>query len=643
MRPFDPRLVRYARSARGLLVLTAGLGVAATVLIIAQAGLLARALAAAAAGTGAGVLGGTLAALLLVVTARTAVSYASETAALRSAVRVKSELRRRLTAHAIRLGPGWLSRQRAGEVTTLATRGLDSLDTYFARYLPQVVLACLVPLAVLARIAAADWLSAVVIGVTLPLVPVFAVLVGLHTRARTARQWRLLARLGGHFLDVVEGLPTLKIFRQGKRQAEIIGTVTEEHRRVTMATLRQAFLSALVLDLAATLATALVAVEVGLRLLAGRIGYQPAMLILLLTPEAYLPLRAVGTAYHASMEGAAAGGEAFEILSTIPGAAAGADAAGTDAAGTDAAGTAPRVDLRRAAIELTGVTVGYQGRARPALDELSMRIEPGEKIMIAGPSGAGKSSLLALLLRFADAASGSIRAGGVELAALDVRDWRGQLAWVPQHPYLFSGSVRDNITLGQPDASPAAVGAAAAMAGADQFVTELPAGYDTQLGERGLQLSAGQRQRLALARAFLRGAPLVLLDEPTAHLDATSAAAVRAAVHTLLADRTVIVVSHDDSWSAWATRRLELHEGQLQPPAAERLTMRPDGGRPEGCPALAPPDLAPTELAPPALAPTALAPTALVSAELASAELAPTALGPPAGAPTAAAPSAGRQ
>jgi ATP-binding cassette subfamily C protein CydD len=638
MRPFDPRLVRYARSARGLLALTAGLGVAATALIIAQAGLLARALATAAAGTGAGVLGGTLAALLLVVTARTAVSYASETAALRSAVRVKSELRRRLTAHAIRLGPGWLGRQRAGEVTTLATRGLDSLDTYFARYLPQVVLACLVPLAVLARIAAADWLSAVVIGVTLPLVPVFAVLVGLHTRARTARQWRLLARLGGHFLDVVEGLPTLKIFRQGKRQAEIIGTVTEEHRRVTMATLRQAFLSALVLDLAATLATALVAVEVGLRLLAGRIGYQPAMLILLLTPEAYLPLRTVGTAYHASMEGAAAGGEVFEILSTIPGA----------AAGTDAVGAAPRVDLRRAAIELTSVTVGYQGRARPALDELSLRIEPGEKIMIAGPSGAGKSSLLALLLRFADAASGSVRAGGVELAALDVRDWRCQLAWVPQHPYLFSGTVRDNIALGQPDASPAAVGAAASMAGADQFVTELPAGYDTQLGERGLQLSAGQRQRLALARAFLRDAPLVLLDEPTAHLDATSAAAVRAAVHTLLADRTVIVVSHDDSWSSWATRRLELHEGQLQPPAAERLTMRPDGGRPEGCPALGPPALAPTALAPPALALTALASAELASAELASAELASaeltsTALGPTAGAPTAAGPSAGRQ
>lgn len=274
MRPFDPRLTRHAHAARGLLGMTIGLGAAATVLIIAQAGLLARALAGAAPGLAPGALAGALTVLLLVVAARAAVSYASEAAALRAAVRVKSEQRRRLTTHALALGPAWLGRQRGGEITTVATRGLDSMDTYFARYLPQVVLACLVPLAVLARIAVADWVSAVVIGVTLPLVPVFAVLVGLHTKARTQRQWWLLARLGGHFLDVVEGLPTLKIFGQGRRQAEIIARVTDEHRKVTISTLRQAFLSALVLDLAATLATALVAVEVGLRLLGGHIGYQ---------------------------------------------------------------------------------------------------------------------------------------------------------------------------------------------------------------------------------------------------------------------------------------------------------------------------------------------------------------------------------
>jgi ATP-binding cassette, subfamily C, bacterial CydD len=561
MRPFDPRLTRCARSARGLLALTVTLGVVATALIIAQAGVLARLLAGAATGTGQA-LAGALTALLAVVAARAIVAYLGESAALRSAVVVKSQLRRQLTGHAVRLGPGWLAGQRPGELTTLATKGLDSLDTYFARYLPQVVLAVLVPLAVVARIAAADWISAVVIGVTLPLVPVFAVLVGLHTRARTQRQWQLLARLGGHFLDVVEGLPTLKVLGQGKRQAEVITRVTDEHRRVTMATLRQAFLSALVLDLAATLATALVAVEIGLRLLGGHIGYQQAMLILLLTPEVYLPLRAVGTLYHASMEGAAAGGRALEILAVAP--------ERLRAAGGPREMGLPTVpDLRRAEVTLTDVTVSYPGRREPALDRVSLRLEPGARIVLTGPSGAGKSTLLAVLLGFAEPVSGSVRAGGSEVSALDLRHWREQIAWVPQHPSMFAGTVRDNITLGRPEAAPDQVAAAAALAGADAFIAELPGGYETQLGERGFRLSAGQRQRIALARAFLRGAPLLLLDEPTAHLDVGSAAVLRTCVTTAMATSTVLVVSHDDSsWAGRAGRRIELRQGRLAEPVA---------------------------------------------------------------------------
>jgi ATP-binding cassette, subfamily C, bacterial CydD len=565
MRPFDPRLLHHARAARGLLAATVGLGVAAAILIIAQAGLLAHALASAAVSTGPAALTGTLAALLLVVAARAAVCYASETAALRAAATVKSQLRRRLTAHALLLGPAWLGRQQPGEITALATKGLDNLDTYFARYLPQLMLAWLVPLAVLARIAAADWISALVIGVTLPLVPVFAVLVGLHARAQTQRQWRLLARLGGHFLDVVEGLPTLKVFRQSRQQAEVIARITDEHRRATMSTLRQAFLSGLVLDLAATLATALVAVEVGLRLLGGHIGYQQALLILLLTPEAYLPLRAVGTLYHASMEGAAAGGRALEIL--------GSEAAEPSRT-RGALSQAGAPDLRRHAINLTSVTVAYPGRASPALDRLSLRIEPGEKIMISGPSGAGKSSLLALLLRFIQPESGSIEAGGLDLGALDIRSWREQIGWVPQHPYLFSGSIRDNIALGRPGASAEAIADAAQRAGAREFIEALPAGYGTPLGERGLQLSAGQRQRLALARAFLRDAPLLLLDEPTAHLDAGSASALRHMTGTLMTGRTVIVVTHDESWAASTSRHIALLDGRVYDCAARACPVQ---------------------------------------------------------------------
>ncbi len=314
--PVDPRLLRYARAARGYLVVTVALGLAGTALILAQAGLLAHALATAARGEVAGALAGTLIVLLIVVLLRAAVSYGGEVSALRAAAAVKSQLRGALTARALRLGPGWLGRQRAGEVATLSTRGLDGLDSYFARYLPQLVLGVLVPIAVVARVAAADWISAVVIAVTLPLIPVFAVLVGWHTKARTRRQWRSLAILGGHFLDVVEGLPTLKVFGRARAQEEVIAKVTDDYRKTTMATLRIAFLSALVLELAAAVATALVAVEVGLRLLYGHLGYETALLVLLLTPEAFLPLRAAGAQFHASMEGAAAAGRAFEILDT---------------------------------------------------------------------------------------------------------------------------------------------------------------------------------------------------------------------------------------------------------------------------------------------------------------------------------------
>ena len=557
----DPRLLHYARAARGYLVVTVALGLAGTALILAQAGLLAHALATAARGEVAGALAGTLIALLIVVLMRAAVSYGGEVTALRAAATVKSQLRSALTARALRLGPGWLGSQRAGEIATLSTRGLDGLDSYFARYLPQLVLGVLVPIAVLARVAAADWISAVVIAVTLPLIPVFAVLVGWHTKAQTRRQWRLLAILGGHFLDVVEGLPTLKVFGRARAQEAVIAKVTDDYRRTTMATLRVAFLSALVLELAAAVATALVAVEVGLRLLYGHLGYETALLVLLLTPEAFLPLRAVGAQFHASMEGAAAAGRAFEILDTpVP------DGPTGRAAPPTVTAAAPTVtaDLRVAEIRLSGITVIYPDRPRPALDGVSLTIAPGERIVLTGPSGAGKSTLLALLLRFVTPAAGTIEAGGVDLAATDLEQWRRQIAWVPQQPYLFSGSAADNIALGQPGASRGAIGRAARLAGAAEFIDSLPSGYDTPLGERGLRLSAGQRQRIALARAFLRDAPLLLLDEPTAHLDPAGARLVASALDTELADRTVILISHGRGWSGGAGgRALNLDHGTL--------------------------------------------------------------------------------
>jgi ATP-binding cassette subfamily C protein CydD len=562
MRPADLRLLRYARAARGYLAVAVGLGLAGAALILAQAGLLAHALATAGLGAAAAIaLSGTLLALLAVMAARAAVTCGAEVAALRAAATVKSQLRGALAARALDLGPAWLGGQRPGEITALATGGLDGLDSYFARYVPQLVLAVVVPAAVLARVAAADWVSAVIIAGTLPLIPAFAAGVGWHTRARTRRQWLLLATLAGHFLDVVEGLPTLKVFGRAKAQAEVIAAVTGAHRAATMSALRVAFLSALVLELSAAIATALVAVEVGLRLLYGHLGYETALLVLLLTPEAFLPLRAVGAQFHASMEGTAAAGSVLEILDTpaAPRPAGPASRAPRKRAGCT-------VDLRSDEISLSSVTVAYPGRPRPALDEVGLTIRPGERIVITGPSGAGKSSLLALLLRFIEPDAGTIRAGGSDLSAIAADRWRAQIAWVPQHPYLFAGSAADNIALGHPGASLDAIRRAARLAGAAEFIEALPGGYHAALGERALRLSAGQRQKIALARAFLRDAPLVLLDEPAAHLDPASARQLVRAIATALAGRTVLVVSHGRNWAGGADRVIRLDQGRLSPP-----------------------------------------------------------------------------
>ncbi|MEE2037776.1 thiol reductant ABC exporter subunit CydD [Nocardiopsis sp. CT-R113] len=561
MKPLDPRLVRTASAVRVHLAVSVASGVLITGLILAQAWLLARAISGAWQGEGLASLGGAIGAVAAIAVVRALLSYLAETSALYSAARTKSQLRRRLVAHVTGSGKVWTAEPgagdgqgspKAGELVTLATRGLDALDDYFARYLPQLVLAAIVPVAVLAVVFWADWISGIVILVTLPLIPVFMALIGMHTQARTDRQWRLLSRLGGHFLDVVEGLPTLAVFRRAKAQAAIIRRVGEDHRKATMGTLRIAFLSAFALELLSTLAVALVAVEVGLRLLGGYMDYQTALLVLILAPEAYLPLREVGARFHASMEGVAAADQVFTELDRERGAPVrdGGERAGVPAPPAAGAAAAPAAG----GIRFEGVGVSYPGRDVPALSGLDLEVAAGEHVLLTGPSGAGKTTLLSLVLRLNEPTEGRIRVrapggGWEDLDGIPADDWRLGIAWVPQHPYLFDVSVADNIRLGAPDASLERVREAARLAEADAFVSALPDGYDTRLGERGARLSAGQRQRIALARAMCRDAPLVLLDEPTAHLDPENAAAVRTAVTRLLEGRTAVIVAHDTGWA----------------------------------------------------------------------------------------------
>jgi thiol reductant ABC exporter CydD subunit len=538
--PVDPRLLHHGRAARGYLLLSVVLGAATAVVVVARAWLLAVIVVGAAAdGKDLGQLRGQLVALLLVVAVRAAIAWYSDVAADRCSARVKSQLRAALAERVAADAPSALAGQRTGELVTLATRGVDALDGYFSRYLPQLVLAVIVPLTVLAVVAAQDWLSAVIIAVTLPLIPVFMVLIGTATRSHTDRQLRTLQRLSGHFLDVVAGLPTLKVFGRSKAQVETIRAVTDRYRRATMSTLRLAFLSALVLELLASVAVALVAVSIGLRLLHGDVGFQTALLVLILAPEAYLPLRAVGTHFHASAEGLSAAEQVFEVLERpVPHRGQRADAP----------------DPSRLPLVVEHLRVDHPGRDQPALDGFGLEMAPGEIVALTGPSGCGKSTLLSVLLGFVVPTSGTVRVGTVDLAEVDPEAWRRRVAWVPQRPYLFASSIDANIRLGRPSATAAEVDAAVAEAGLDPVVAGLPAGLATVLGERGVGLSAGERQRVALARAFLRDAPLLLLDEPTASLDGDVEAEVLAAVRRLAAGRTVLLVAHRPALAALADR-----------------------------------------------------------------------------------------
>jgi thiol reductant ABC exporter CydD subunit len=538
--PVDPRLLRYTRGTRRFLVVTVVLGGITAGLVVAQAWLIASTISGVVIHhRGLSLVRTELVLLVAVILGRAMVGWLQERMADRASASAKSNLRNALVEQIARLGPAGIDSQRSGRLVVLATSGIDALDSYFSRYLPQLFLAVIVPVVVIAVVLGADWISAVIIAVTVPLIPVFMGLVGASAGARMAHQARLLQRLAGHFLDVVAGLPTLKVFGRAKAQANAVRDITDQYRKATMATMKVAFLSSLILELLATISVALVAVAVGLRLLGGHLSLATALFVLILAPEAYLPLRLLGTNYHASAEGMKAAEGVFDVLEKP----------------IAPSGTRRDVpDPSRSSLRVHRLEVCYPGRVLPALSDATLTVDPGEVVALAGPSGCGKSTLLAVLLGLAPPWTGTVTIGGVNLADLDPDSWRAQVAWVPQRPHLFDRSIAANVRLGRPEATDQEVRAAMDDAGLGPVVARLPEREHTVLGPDGAGLSAGERQRVALARAFLRDSPLLLLDEPTANLDGRTEESVLGAVRRLVVGRTVVIVAHRPSLLALADR-----------------------------------------------------------------------------------------
>jgi ATP-binding cassette, subfamily C, bacterial CydCD len=541
MRVFDRRLLRYGRSSRPFLLLSVVIGVATAACVLAQALILASAISSVFLGSAdLSAIARHLWLLAAVIIARAVLAHWQETAAARASAAVKSQLRSALIRRTVAEGPRGL---RTGEVAQLATRGVDALDPYFARYLPQVVLTGIVTPLFLVTVWITDWISGLVILVTLPIVVLFMVVAGLAARRTTDRQWRTLERLANHFLDIVDGLTTLRVFGRARAQQDTVASVTDEYRRATMGVLRVAFISSFVLELFTSLSVAIVAVQVGLRLIAGDVGLPVALVVLLLAPEAFSPLRQLGANHHAAAEGVSVAENILDILDE-PAPRRGSDILPTVTSGVVADG----VTVRRA-------------DGRTTLVPVSFELHPDEVVAVVGPSGSGKTTLIEVLLGFQEPSAGSVRVGGVPLAGADHGRWLEQVAWLPQRPTLVEGTVADNVRLGAPDATDDDVRAALAQAACEEIAP------GRLLVENGADLSAGQRQRIALARCFLRvarGAALLLLDEPTAHLDTVTEARVLSAVRGLAAGRCVLMVAHRPGAVDAADRVVDVTAGDLE-------------------------------------------------------------------------------
>jgi ATP-binding cassette subfamily C protein CydD len=548
MRPLDPRLLRQARAARRYVVLTTGLGVATAALLVVQSLLLARIIAGVAMdGEKLTDVRTAMVWLGIVLAARAVLAGLQERFGHRAATDVVRQLRERLIEQA----RYELSTNRGASLALLATRGLDALDGYLTRYLPQLLLAATLTPAVLLVIWWEDWIAGLTVLLTLPLIPLFMALIGMASQDAADRNLASLQRLGTQVLDLIAGLPTLRALGTASAQAERVRAAGDAHRRATMKTLRTAFLSALALEILVTLSVALVAVGIGLRLVSGSLDLRTGLAVLLLAPEVYAPLRAVGTHFHASQDGLAAAQQAFDVLERpLP-----------------VIGVRKAPDLSSTTISFATVCVQHEGVPTATPDGLTATVRPGETVALTGPSGCGKTSAIGVLLGLNPPTSGEVvlapeHQEPFALSEVDPESWWRQIAWCPQHPVLVPGTLTENVTLLCPSATPEQVREAASMTGFEDVVSSVPGGWSARVGQGGTGLSAGQRQRLALTRLLLSEAPLVVLDEPTAHLDAGS----EQTVLNLLAElrrrgRTVVLVAHRPALIATADRTIDLSSG----------------------------------------------------------------------------------
>lgn len=481
-----------------------------------------------------------LALLLGVILGRAGAVWGNEVAAQRVAVRVKARLRQALLEAMLRAGPAYLKTRRTGNLIATALQGVESLEPFFAQYVPQSVLAAGVPLLVLAVVFPLDWLTGLVFLVTAPLIPLFMMLIGRMVEQLTRRQWRALQRLSEYILDTLQGLVSLKAMGRVEERGTHLGRVSDAYYAATLAVLRMTFLSALAMELISTLSTALVAVQVGLRLLYGRLDFLHGFFILLIAPEFYLPLRMLGQRFHAAMSGVSAAQTIFTLL----------DEAVTASAwsrisfdrGKPSQSERPLAPLQR--IRFEDVDFIYPGRPEMTLQGITFEIRQGQKVVLIGPSGAGKTTLVYLLLGFLQPSRGQITIDDHPLSHIPFEEWRNLITWVPQTPYIFNASLAWNVRMADPEAPEEALVAAGRQAFLGEVLERHSQAWNMVVGEGGAGLSGGEAQRVALARAFLKNAPLLVMDEPTAHLDPDLEVRLEQMIHILWQGRTSLIIAH---------------------------------------------------------------------------------------------------